>query len=149
MEGAKICKSNCFSLFTRAIQIFKLAFKFLAQFKLNSGLACAIVQRDTSSPNVPSTDSTAQIQKVSFRAVKPGQLGLHCGRARARRHARVGATRRRDTSSRPGFLRAPGAAVNRPPAPQAGASVGGATQGAWRTSAPTEPDPCYRARPPR
>jgi hypothetical protein len=141
MEGAKICKSNCFSLFTRAIQIFKLAFKFLAQFKLNSGLACAIVQRDTSSPNVPSTDSTAQIQKVSFRAVKPGQLGLHCGRARARRHARVGATRRHCvaavrhcTRARPRLLCTPGPAVSYPPMPKLVPWAGGAVKAMWRTS---------------
>jgi hypothetical protein len=48
---------------------------------------------------------------------------------------------RRHTRARLGLLCAPDTAVSRPPMHQAGASAGGATQAAWRTSAPTEPDP--------
>jgi hypothetical protein len=36
-----------------------------------------------------------QFKFFLFKSVKPGHLGLHCGTAHARRHARVGTTRRR------------------------------------------------------
>jgi hypothetical protein len=43
VEGVQICKSNLFSLFTRAMKISILAFKFLSRFKLKSYSACAII----------------------------------------------------------------------------------------------------------
>jgi hypothetical protein len=54
-----------------------------------------------------------------------------------RRH--VTAVRRR-TRAQPRLLCTPSANVSRPPAPQAGASVGGAARAAWCTSAPAELD---------